>query len=85
MPVPLTTSRKGPAALSRLRSPEARLRLCDGYVQGQPGFGVADSLALLLSAGNGGEEELREVADAEGVLAVDAGAKIAWRRGRGAR
>ena len=40
--------------------------------EGVPGLGGANNLVLLLDAGNGVEEELREVADGESILAVNA-------------
>ena len=60
------------ARLNRLSGAKASLRLRDGFAEGLPGFGRADGLVLLLDAGNGFEEELREVADGQGVLAVNA-------------
>lgn len=39
------------------------MRRRDGLAEGSPGFGGADDLVLFLTAGNGFEEELREVAD----------------------
>ena len=44
----------------------------DGFAQGLPGFGGANGLVLFLNAGNGVEEELREIADGERVAAVHA-------------
>jgi len=47
------------------------LRLGEGFVACLPAFRGADGLVFLLDAGNGVEEELREVADGESVLAVN--------------
>ena len=44
----------------------------DGFAQGLAGFVGADGLVFLLDAGNGVEEELREIADGERVATVDA-------------
>jgi len=49
-----------------------RLGIRDGFPEGLPGLGSVNSLVLLLNAGNGVEEELREVTDGEGIAAVDA-------------
>jgi len=48
------------------------LRFREGFVARLPGFGGADGLVFLLNTGDGVEEELREVADGESVLAVNA-------------
>ena len=51
---------------------EASERFGDGFPESLPGLAGANGLVLLLNAGNGIEEELREVADGEGVAAVNA-------------
>lgn len=44
----------------------------DGFAESLFGLSGANGLVLLLNAGNGIEEELREVADGKGVVAVNA-------------
>ena len=48
------------------------MRLRDGFAESLPGFRAANGLVLFLNTGNGVEEHLREVAEGEGVCAVDA-------------
>lgn len=48
------------------------MRFRDGFAEGLPGLGVADGLVFLLDAGNGVEEELPEVTEGQGILAVNA-------------
>ena len=47
-------------------------RFGDRFSEGLLGLGRANGLVLLLNAGNGIEQELGEVTDGHGVLAVDA-------------
>jgi hypothetical protein len=47
-------------------------RFGDGFAEGLLGLTGAHGLVFLLNAGDGVEEELREVADGEGVAAVNA-------------
>lgn len=51
---------------------EASERFGDGFPESLTGLAGANGLVLLLNAGNGIEKELREVADGEGVAAVNA-------------
>jgi hypothetical protein len=44
----------------------------DGFAQGLFGFGGANGMVFLLNAGNGVEEQLREVTDGERVATVNA-------------